>query len=157
MELGMVDAVEEEEEKNLELDHYFRRTLQSSMASMADNVQAYPNVTLRNDTPYDTTKGPEETLIYYSGCDEENIREGITSGYTWMGPKRGVCLVTNIFAPPWSVPTIPRTRTWNPPTQVNYGVMIITASVRLMRNFLLFILMVSVVFEAVHNPKSVHE
>ena len=109
MELGMKDTVvEEEEEENLELDHYFRRTLQSSMASMADNVQAYPKVTIQNDTPYDTLPYPPspsegkrhrlDTLVYYSYfCEIDYIPEGIKTKYKWTGPPRGACLVERIF------------------------------------------------------------
>ena len=96
MELGMKDTVEkeEEEEKNLELDHYFRRTLQSSMASMPDDL-GYYKLKIRNDTPFNSF----ETIVYYAECDNEYIQEGIASGYTWTGPYRGGCLVTNIYAP----------------------------------------------------------
>ena len=94
MEWGMADAVEEEEKKNLELDHYFRRTLQSSMASMPDDL-GYYKVKIRNDTPFNSF----ETIVYYAECDNEYIQEGIASGYTWTGPYRGGCLVTNIYAP----------------------------------------------------------
>ena len=100
MELGMADAVEEEMEKNLELDHYFRRTLQSSMASMP----GYSKVTIQNDTPYDTTNGPSEginpydTFVYYSAfCETDYIPEGIRTGYMWTGPRRGGCLVEKIY------------------------------------------------------------
>ena len=93
MELGMADAVEEEEKKNLELDHYFRRTLQSSMASMPDDL-GYYKVKIRNDTPFNSF----ETVVSYGDCDDEYIQEGIKTGYTWIGPYRGGCLVTNIYA-----------------------------------------------------------
>ena len=93
-EWGRVETVEEEE--NLEVDHYFHRTVQSSMALMADTVSdiGYAKVTIKNDTPHDT----QYTSVNYEVCQSDFIPEGIVSGYLWTGPDRGFCLVTHIYA-----------------------------------------------------------
>ena len=68
-------------------------------SSPVPNLQWY-RVTIKNDTPYNAYK----TNVLYGGgckegwgCEQERCLY-IDSGYNWVGPYRGGCLITSISA-----------------------------------------------------------
>ena len=96
-------AIEEERSLSDNGDGWTARLTQKvSKGSKKTPILRYSRVTIQNDTPYDTTKAAAGlTYVAYGPfsvfCDFDYIPEGIKTGYMWTGPRRGGCLVENIF------------------------------------------------------------
>jgi len=74
---------------------------------VSSNTKGYPNVQVKNDTPYPVAHAAEESWgeglanaqVEYGQffCPNEDIPEGIAPGDTWTSTSRGLCSVMAIY------------------------------------------------------------